>query len=136
MGRKITLTIIAYCFLISTIPSRAFAEEPPAGRPVSGPRKQIATIIFAGLAGAVLGLSTLSFYSRPQDKLPNIAVGAAVGVIIGTGYTTYQTAVEPHRRYAHRHHESSLKNLPNLLDERDRFSTRDTPMELSYTFTF
>lgn len=60
-----------------------------------GPRKQLATIIFSGLAGAILGLSTLSFYGRPQDKLSNIAIGFAVGIISGTVYTTYQAATKP-----------------------------------------
>ncbi|MCB0361124.1 MAG: hypothetical protein KDD35_00290 [Bdellovibrionales bacterium] len=60
-----------------------------------GPRKQMATIIFAGLAGAILGLSTLSFYGRPQDKLPNIGMGLAVGIISGTIYTTYLAATRP-----------------------------------------
>lgn len=66
---------------------------------LTGTRKQIATIIFAGLAGAVLGLSTLSFYGRPQDKLSNIAVGFAIGVISGTIYTTYQAATAPYDNY-------------------------------------
>lgn len=64
-----------------------------------GPRKQLATIIFSGLAGAILGLSTLSFYGRPQDKLSNIAIGFAVGIIAGTVYTTYQTATKPKTYY-------------------------------------
>jgi len=65
----------------------------------SGPRKQIATIVFAGLAGAILGLSTLSFYGRPQDKLSNIAIGFAVGVIAGTVYTSYQATTKPRTFY-------------------------------------
>lgn len=59
-----------------------------------GPRKQIAVIIFSGLAGAILGLSTLSFYGRPQDKLANIPVGAAVGIIVGATYSTFKAATD------------------------------------------
>jgi hypothetical protein len=65
----------------------------------AGPRKQLATIIFSGLGGAVLGLSTLSFYGRPQDNLNNIAVGFAVGVIVGTGYVTYTALTNPSEFY-------------------------------------
>ena len=64
-----------------------------------GPRRQLATIIFAGLAGAILGLSTLSFYGRPQDKLENIGIGLAVGIISGTVYTTYKAATQPRQFY-------------------------------------
>ena len=58
----------------------------------SGPRRQLATIVFAGLGGAILGLSTLSFYGRPQDQLSNIAIGFVVGVIAGTAYVTIRSA--------------------------------------------
>lgn len=62
----------------------------------SGPRRQMATIIFSGLAGAILGLSTLSFYGRPQDKLSNIAIGFALGIIAGATFTTYKAATQPY----------------------------------------
>ncbi len=82
--------------LVSSLATQSFAQTNVAEeRPKIGPRKQLATIVFAGLGGAVLGLSTLSFYGRPQDRLGNIAVGFAVGIIIGTIYTTYSTAKRP-----------------------------------------
>ena len=95
------LLIIILSFTLAT---PVYAQLPPQGGgqiegTTSGPRKQLATIIFAGLAGAILGLSTLSFYGRPQDYLSNIAIGFAVGVIIGTGYTTYQAATKPYEFY-------------------------------------
>ncbi len=73
------------------------AEKPPVG----GPRRQLGTIIYAGLGGAVLGLSTLSFYGRPQDKLANIAIGFAVGVIAGTAAVTYTAATNPDEFYGY-----------------------------------
>ena len=73
----------------------AGADAPTGKTSTGGPRRQIATIIFAGLGGAILGLSTLSFYGRPQDKLSNIAVGFAIGVIAGTAYVTYKAASSP-----------------------------------------
>ena len=73
----------------------ASVEKPPSG----GPRRQLGTIIYAGLGGAVLGLSTLSFYGRPQDKLANIAIGFAFGVIAGTVAVTYSAATNPDEFY-------------------------------------
>lgn len=67
-----------------------------------GPRRHLTTIVMAGLAGAILGLSTLSFYGRPQDRLSNIAAGFAIGIIIGAGYTTYKAATEPKEFYSWR----------------------------------
>ena len=41
----------------------------------------------------------MSFYGRPQDKLNNIALGFAVGVIGGACYTTYKAATQPRDFY-------------------------------------
>jgi hypothetical protein len=94
--------------LVVGIGSQSFAQSAssaPAEKSehqVGGPRRQLATIIFAGLGGAVLGLSTLSFYGRPQDKLSNIAIGFAVGVISGTVLVTYKAATNPSEFYGSR----------------------------------
>jgi hypothetical protein len=78
-------------FIIICMTTSAFAQDAVV-RKKSGPRRQLATILFAGLGGAILGLSTLSFYGRPQDNLGNIGLGFAVGVIAGTIYVTYKSA--------------------------------------------
>ncbi len=54
-------------------------------------RRNAATIIFCGLGGAVLGLSTLSFYGKPQEHLGNIYLGLGAGLIAGGGYVYYRT---------------------------------------------
>ena len=53
-----------------------------------GVRRSIATIIFCGLGGAVLGISTLSFYGDPQNHISNITSGLALGIIGGSVYVT------------------------------------------------
>ena len=91
------MRIIVVILLSFSLATSAFAqiENPDKDGGIQGPRKQLATIVYAGLAGAILGLSTLSFYGRPQDHLSNIAVGFAVGVIGGTIYSTYSLATQP-----------------------------------------
>ena len=46
-------------------------------------KTDIYTIGGAGLAGAVLGLSTLSFAEKPSGQLKNIVTGGALGIIVG-----------------------------------------------------
>jgi hypothetical protein len=75
----------------------AFAQQASTS---SGPHRQLATIIYAGLGGSILGLSTLSFYGKPQEKLSNIAIGFAFGIISGTIYVTYQAAAHPNDFYS------------------------------------
>ena len=53
-------------------------------------RKGLATVMFAGLGGAVLGLSTLSFYGDPQEHIGNIWLGLGVGIFAGAGYVFVQ----------------------------------------------
>jgi hypothetical protein len=83
------------CLALALTAAAARAQEPENRTRGSGPRKQIAIIMFAGVAGGILGLSTLSFYGRPQDKLANVPIGMGVGIIIGTIYTTFKAATEP-----------------------------------------
>lgn len=84
--KKMLITILILCMVVP-----AFGQDTTV-RKKSGPRRQLATILFAGLGGAIVGLSTLSFYGRPQDYLGNIGLGFAVGVIAGTIYVTYKSA--------------------------------------------
>ena len=49
-------------------------------------KRNLATVVLAGLGGAVLGLSTLSFYNNPQEKIANITTGFAVGLLAGGIY--------------------------------------------------
>ncbi len=53
-----------------------------------GTRKSVATVMFAGLGGAVVGLSTLSFYGKPEEHVSNIWTGLALGVIGGVVYVS------------------------------------------------
>ncbi|EQC50652.1 hypothetical protein M901_2401 [Bacteriovorax sp. DB6_IX] len=54
--------------------------------------RDISIIAGTGAAGAVLGLSTLSFVEEPSDHLKNIVVGGAIGIILGVGIVAYGQA--------------------------------------------
>tara|TARA_A100001015_G_C15042972_1_gene741175 strand:+ start:5349 stop:5738 length:390 start_codon:yes stop_codon:yes gene_type:complete len=45
-----------------------------------------------GLAGAILGLSTLPFKDQPEEHLRNIITGGSIGLIIGVGMIAWGTA--------------------------------------------
>ena len=128
MVAKMLKVCLSLALLGASVPSMAQQPAPPPPPPpagaestkkeMGGPRKQLATIIFAGLGGAILGLSTLSFYGRPQDKLANIAIGFAFGVIAGTGYVTYKAANNPTELYG-------TDARPQLEPEASRFAMQD-----------
>ncbi len=58
-------------------------------------REAIGLIMLSGLVGGVFGLSTLSFYEKPQDHIKNITYGAGVGVIVMSLYLTFSVATTP-----------------------------------------
>lgn len=135
-SKSFFVATLVVCF-VSSVSTTALAQSPTApeqrAKPSGGPRRQLATILFAGLGGAVLGLSTLSFYGRPQEKLQNIAVGFAFGVIGGTAYVTYKAATGP----------SEFYGQTSALTEGDWVNTNKmatapslTPLPLAFNFEF
>jgi hypothetical protein len=50
---------------------------------VANTQNDIMLIAGAGVGGAILGLSTLSFYDKPSKNLANVWTGAALGIIAG-----------------------------------------------------
>jgi hypothetical protein len=54
-------------------------------------KRTTATILFASIGGGVLGLSTLSFYGKPQEHTDNITTGVLIGFIAGLSYVMYDT---------------------------------------------
>lgn len=55
-------------------------------------KRSVATMIFSGLGGAALGLSTLSFYDKPEEHTDNITLGALVGFLAGAAYIAYDSS--------------------------------------------
>ena len=49
-------------------------------------------VVGGGLAGAVLGLSTLSFVEEPKEHTRNILVGASIGIIAGVAVVAFSQA--------------------------------------------
>jgi hypothetical protein len=88
MARKIVISF----FIFLEIMTHSLSSLATPSVSIIAPRRQIATIIFSGLGGAVLGMSTLSFYGRPESHVSNIATGFALGIIGGTVAMSYQAA--------------------------------------------
>ncbi len=111
--------IVSLFIFVQSSTAWAQDQQPDASQPnvieKYGPRRQISTIVYCGLAGAVLGLSTLSFYGRPQDKLTNIPIGFGIGVVVGTIYMTYQAAANPNEFYR----ETRLDYQPQFIQQEE-----------------
>ena len=83
------------CFLLGSLNSLSvFAQDSNEDLDslVSDTKTDLMTVVGGGLAGAVLGLSTLSFVDEPKDHTRNIIVGASLGIIFGVGYVAFSQA--------------------------------------------
>jgi hypothetical protein len=128
MGGKLIAGILSLC-LAFTAPMALAAPKTDKAAQTSaqGPRRHLTTIVMAGLAGAILGLSTLSFYGRPQDRLSNIATGFAIGIVIGACYTTYKAAAEPKEFYSVRDRDATAQLWTVASDMSNRPPAQSTP---------
>jgi hypothetical protein len=61
--------------------------------------RDIYVVTGAGLGGAILGLSTLSFVDEPGDHLKNIVIGGSIGIIIGVAVVAYSQATKSQNLY-------------------------------------
>lgn len=87
-----------------------------------GFRRGLATVMFAGLGGAILGLSTLSFYGEPEDHIGNIWTGLSIGVLAGGAYVISR----PHASAA-----AALEYVPPR-----QISRRGSPVLFQYAWEF
>lgn len=57
-------------------------------------------VVGAGVGGAILGLSTLSFYDTPSKNISNVWTGAALGIIAGVIFVAVSHAQKAQDEFA------------------------------------
>lgn len=92
-------------------------------------KRRIAAVLFSGLGGAILGLSTLSFYGEPQEHTENISYGALLGFVAGVGYVIYDSSRPAAPVYEYSQIEWDLQKQRALA------STK-APVQFQYSFSF
>lgn len=73
--------LTALIILVSSAPTWAQSQ--------STFKRTTATILFSSIGGGILGLSTLSFYGKPQEHTDNITNGVLLGLVAGVSYVMY-----------------------------------------------
>lgn len=89
-------------------------------------KRNTAIILFSSLGGAILGLSTLSFYGQPENHLGNITTGAALGAGLGFAYVLAKP-------------KNEISPFPDLTEARHKrgFGSKgDTPLPLQISLSF
>lgn len=86
------------CILLTLtllVPSMGLAQEGEAETEddlIKSTQNDVLLVAVAAGAGAILGLSTLSFVDKPSKHVANIWTGAALGVIAGVIFVAYNSA--------------------------------------------
>ncbi|MFL5784127.1 MAG: hypothetical protein ACJ76H_05930 [Bacteriovoracaceae bacterium] len=84
--------IIAFFLALNLLSVAAFAQENSEDDIIKNTQNDILIVAGAGAAGAILGLSTLSFVDMPSRHISNIWTGAALGIIAGVVWVAYNSA--------------------------------------------
>jgi hypothetical protein len=95
--KKIICALLVFNFFLGNVfinPSWAQEgnEQQDSDDVLRKTQEDIIIVGAAGVVGAVLGLSTLSFVETPSQHIYNIWTGAALGIIAGVIYVAYNSA--------------------------------------------
>ncbi len=91
--KQIKCILLVILFL--TTNSAWSQQQSSTTSPEKNLRRGVAAVMFATIGGAVLGLSTLSFYGKPQEHTGNITLGALAGLVAGISYVSYDASRKP-----------------------------------------
>ena len=86
--KNISLLLMAFT-LMALHPMGTASAAAAEDNLVDDSLRDFSMVIGSGAVGAVLGLSTLAFVDNPSNHLKNIAVGGAVGIVVGVGVVVF-----------------------------------------------
>lgn len=92
---KSLLTLIITAVILINPTQQVYAQDNTSQTGVLDESLADLTLVLgAGAVGAVLGLSTLSFVDKPKDHMKNIAIGGALGIVLGVGIAIFGQATK------------------------------------------
>lgn len=91
MTKKLLTGLITAVILLNPLQLRAQDAAKSVGF-VDESLGDLYVVLGSGVVGAVLGLSTLSFAETPKDHMQNVAIGGALGVVVGVGLVIFNQA--------------------------------------------
>ena len=80
---RMTFCFFIFCSSLLPNSNQGFAQEGGSTGVLGDSLRDLYTVAGVGVAGSVLGLSTLSFVEEPGENLKNIVTGGAIGIILG-----------------------------------------------------
>jgi len=159
-----TVSVVRIIFVMLSVmifSNSVFAQAAGAGAAGEGgdveafvqdTKSDLLVVVAGGLAGAVLGLSTLSFVDEPKKHTRNILVGASIGIIIGVGYVAFsqanrsrqmfygpgeeEGAMEEQAYKAPRTFDTLARNLWHDEEISQRYPLNNSINQIGYSFSY
>lgn len=93
MNLKKYLSVLVLSLTLITLTPASAQTSPDSGSGlIDDSIRDMSVVLGSGAVGAILGLSTLSFVERPSDHWKNVAVGGALGIVVGVGAVIFNAA--------------------------------------------
>ena len=130
-------------FFVWVTSSSLFAQDQEKRMSVFEEAKNDAHIILGTTAaGAVIGLSTLSFSSDPGEDVDHIIVGGALGIIVGVVMVTWKQLDQKQQFYERNNSHTDYSGFTTAqrlawhrLKHRGLTNTK-RPVNMAYSFSF
>ena len=90
--RNGVFSFFIFCSFLAAGSSQGVAQEGASTGVLGDSLRDLYTVAGVGVAGSILGLSTLSFVDEPGENLKNIVTGGAIGIILGVGIVAWKHA--------------------------------------------
>ena len=138
LKKVISLSLVASVLLN---PTHLMAQE-NSGGVLDDSINDLYIVLGTGAAGAIIGLSTLSFADKPKDKLKNISIGAAIGIVLGVGVAL--TGIASKSKSSIGYTSDALPLSAEEVEKLDRLEFADQkvaqdyyrPAQLGYNWSF
>lgn len=124
------MTLRTWISLILIVFSCFHASVSSAQQSSRNVKRGVATVLFSTLGGAILGLSTLSFYGEPQEHTENITTGALLGAIAGGGYLLYSASAPTPAPVDY------SQSIDEQIKNKKALASAKAPVLVSYQFDF
>ncbi len=131
MKKWIFLVLVATFSLQIFAPDSASAQMEVRSQSTNW-RRSTAMVLFSGIGGGLLGLSTLSFYGDPKEHTGNITWGALLGLMAGAGYVAYENMPPMEKKTR----INDYYGLFEPLDAQKKGPTLSSIPQFNYQFTF
>ncbi len=139
MTNKILATILSFFLFMN--PITGFAQDKAGGGLVDETLQDLTIVLATGTVGAILGLSTLSFVETPKDHMKNVAIGGAIGIVIGVGFVIFSQATKSQTTIVSEikapHSEYAAEGLSRLEFSEQRIAARySLPTSVGFNLSF